>query len=69
MKKISKIFNRLIPAQFIQFYDVFSSNLFDKESNQLSFINIDLLEEILNETYIFNAVIITLKDVQDVTIK
>ena len=47
---MSEIFNRLIPAQFVQSHNVFSNNLFDKELNQFDFINIDLFEEILNET-------------------
>ena len=45
MKKVSETFNRLIFVQFIQFHDVFSSNLFDGNSNQFDFI-IDLIEEI-----------------------
>ena len=68
IKKKFKIFNRLIFIQFVQSYDVFSNNLPDGISNQFGFI-IDLFEEIQKKIQIFDTIIMTLENVQDVIVK
>ena len=63
LKRVFKTLNRLIFVQFIQFHNVFSSNLFDENLNKFDFINVDLLEETLNEIQIFDAIIIIFENV------
>ena len=62
IKRVSKIFNRLIFAQSVQSHDVFSNNLLDENPNQFNFI-IDLIEEIQKEIQVFDAIIMIFKDV------
>ena len=62
IKRIFKILNRLILIQFIQFYDVLSSNMLDENPNQFDFI-IDLIEKIQKEIQILDAIIMIFKDV------
>ena len=62
IKKVFKILNRLILIQFIQFYDIFSNNMFDGNPNQLDFI-IDLIEKTQKEIQVLDAIIMIFKNV------